>query len=322
MKDPLEDIPGIGPKTAPKLRGIGIHSSEALAMTPVQEIVSRTGIEYKDAVRMVEGAREAISQTLSLGFVTAAEIWEKRKNKMRCTTGSRALDSLLAGGIETQAITELFGEYAVGKTQLCLSLCVKSQLKPEEGGLAGGVLYFDTEGTFSPERIQQIAEGTGLDSKPILDGITVSRAYTSDHQALLLDHASKICEENKVKLLVVDSVITHFRSEYIGRESLSERQQRLNNYMHRLLRLAELYNLAVVVTNQAQADPQYFGQPDRPAGGHVLGHACTHRVHIRRGGSKGPRRVARIIKSPYIPEGECVFQISDRGIEDLNEKAG
>jgi len=320
MKDPLEDIPGIGPKTAPKLRGIGIHSVEALAMTPVQEIVSRTGIEYKDAVRMVEGAREAISQALSLGFVTAAEIWERRRSKMRCTTGSRALDSLLAGGIETQAITELFGEYAVGKTQLCLSLCVRSQLKPEEGGLGGGVLYFDTEGTFSPERIQQIAEGAGLDSKPILDGITVSRAYTSDHQALLLDHASKICEENKVKLVVVDSVITHFRSEYIGRESLSERQQRLNNYMHRLLRLAELYNLAVVVTNQAQADPDYFGQPDRPAGGHVLGHACTHRVHIRRSGLKGPRRVARIIKSPYIPEGECFFQISEKGIEDIVEK--
>jgi DNA repair protein RadA len=322
MKDPLEEIPGIGRVTAPKLRGIGINSPETLAMTPIQEIVSRTSIEYKDAARMVEAAREAISQTLNLGFVTAMEIWERRKSKMRCTTGSRALDNLLAGGIETQAITEFAGEYGVGKTQLCLNLSVKSQLQSEEGGLGGGVLYFDTEGTFSPERIQQIAEGTGLDSKPILDGITVSRAYTSDHQALLLDHAFKICEENKVKLVIVDSVITHFRSEYIGRETLSERQQRLNNYMHRLLRLAELYNLAVVVTNQAQADPQYFGQPDRPTGGHVLAHACTHRVLLRRGGGKGPKRIARIFKSPYIPEGECVFKISEKGIEDIDGKAG
>ncbi|MDI6905305.1 MAG: AAA family ATPase [Candidatus Bathyarchaeia archaeon] len=178
------------------------------------------------------------------------------KNRLKCTTGSKALNTLLEGGIETQGITELVGQYGSGKTQICQTLCVTAQLKPENGGLGGNVLYFDTEGTFSSNRVYQIAAENGLDPGQTLHNIVLSRVYTSDHQMFLLDNAFEKCAEENIKLVVVDSVISHFRGEFLGRETLADRQQKLNLYMHKLLRLAEILNLAVVVTNQAQSDPQ------------------------------------------------------------------
>lgn len=310
----LEDLKGIGDITAKKLREAGVNSIEELAVTPIRELMDKAGLSEKSASKLSEIAR----RIMSLGFISAAELWEKRKDTMRCATGSEALDDLLAGGIETKAMTEFVGEYGAGKTQICLKLCAMAQLSPEQGGLGGGALFFDTEGTFSAQRVYQIAQAMELNPETILDGILVSRVYTSDHQILLLDHSFKICREEGIKLVVVDSLISHFRSEYIGRESLAERQQKLNKYLHKLLRLAEIYNLAVVVTNQAQANPNaFFGNPNRPAGGHVLAHACTHRVMLRK--SKGGKRIARIFDSPYIPERECVFKISEKGIEDTEE---
>jgi DNA repair protein RadA len=308
----LEDMKGVGHVTAEKLRKAGVNSLEELAVTPIRELMEKAELSKKSASKLSEIAR----RLMSTSFVSAMELWQKRKNMMRCRTGSEALDDLLAGGIETKAMTELVGQYGAGKTQICLKLCVMTQLPPEEGGLGGGVLFFDTEGTFSAQRIYQIAEAMELDPELILDGILVSRVYTSDHQILLLDHSFKVCREEGIKLVVVDSLISHFRSEYIGRESLAERQQKLNNYLHKLLRLAEVYNLAMVVTNQAQANPNaFFGNPNRPAGGHVMAHACTHRVMLRK--SKGAKRIARVFDSPYIPERECVFGISEKGIEDV-----
>jgi DNA repair protein RadA len=215
-------------------------------------------------------------------------------------------------------MTELIGEYATGKTQLCLTLCVTAQLPKDQGGLEGNALFIDTEGTFSSERVYQIASEKGLDPQKVLENIIVSRAYTSDHQRLLIDHLFKVCAEEKVKLVVIDSMIGHFRGEYIGRENLAERQQKLNQCLHKLLRLAEIYNMAVVVTNQVQANPaQFFGDPNKPAGGHVMAHACTHRIYLRKG--KGGSRLAKIIDSPYLPESSAYFIITEKGIEDLAE---
>jgi len=193
------------------------------------------------------------------------------------------------------------------------------QLPREQGGLEGNVIFMDTEGTFSPDRVYQIASKRGLDPQKILDGIILARAYTSDHQCLLIDHLFKKCPEENVKLVVVDSMISHFRGEYIGREALSERQQHLNEYLHKLIRLSEAYNLAVVITNQVQSNPaQFWGSPENPAGGHVMAHACTHRVKLRKG--KSGTRVAKVIDSPYLPEREASFQITEKGIEDVEEK--
>jgi len=313
MEEPitLDDIPGIGDATVKKLRQIGITTIEALAVTPIREITDKTDIGPDKAFQIVAEARKHIHAD----WVTAQELYERRKGLQRCSTGSKKLDALLGGGIETQAMTEMIGEYAVGKTQLCLKLCVMVQLPVGQGGLEGSALFIDTEGTFSPERVYNIAAAMGLETKEVLNKIIIARAYTSDHQSFLIDNLLKICSEENVKLVVVDSMISHFRGEYVGRENLAERQQKLNQCLHKLLRLAEVYNIAVVITNQVQANPaQGFGDPNRPAGGHILAHACTHRVYITK--AKGGTRQAKIIDSPYLPESKEFFIISDKGIED------
>jgi len=307
----LEDIKGVGKATADKLREAGFTTIEAVAVTPVRELEDKAGIGHETAVKVCEEARKLVS----IDFVSAKEVWERRQGMMRCSTGSKKLDALLGGGIETQAITELIGEYGAGKTQQCKKLCVMAQLPKEQGGLEGTALFVDSEGTFSPERVYGIASAMGLDPQSVLNNIIIARAYNSDHLCLIIDHLFKVCPEEKVKLVVVDSIISHFRGEYVGRETLSERQQKLNNYLHKLLRLAEIFNLAVILTNQVQANPaQFFGDPNRPAGGHILAHASTHRVYIRKG--KGNIRRATIIDSPYLPESSASFVITEKGIED------
>ena len=314
--DDLEKIKGLGSATASRMRSAGLTTIESLAVTPLRELISKTGLSQETALKISQEAR----RIMNFGFVRATEIWERRKSMVRCTTGSKELDNMFGGGIETQAMTELIGDYGAGKTQICLTLAVTAQLSREQGGLDGNVIFIDTEGTFSPERVYQIASERELDPVDILNGIVLARAYNSDHQCLLIDHLFEKCPEENVKLVIVDSMISHFRGEYIGRESLSERQQLLNLYLHKLIRVSEAFNLAVVITNQVQANPaQFWGNPDRPAGGHVMAHACTHRVFLRRG--KSSTRMAKIIDSPYLPENSAYFKITEKGIEDI-ENAG
>ncbi|UCC34090.1 MAG: DNA repair and recombination protein RadA [Candidatus Bathyarchaeota archaeon] len=299
---------------ASKLKSGGLTTVEAIIVTPPREMAEKTGIGFNTCLKIAAAARKLVH----VDFITAEELWKKRQNMLRCSTGSKNIDTLLGGGIETQAMTEFIGEYGVGKTQICLMLCVFAQLPSEKGGLDGKVVYVDTEGTFMPERVYEIASAMGLDSHETLENIFLARAYNSSHQCLLIDRLSEFCPENNVKLVIVDSMIGHFRGEYIGREHLSERQQKLNGLLHRLLRLTEAFNLSVVVTNQVQANPaQFFGDPNRPAGGHVMAHACTHRVYLRKG-SKGTR-LAKIIDSPYLPENSTRFRITEKGIEDVED---
>lgn len=184
--------------------------------------------------------------------------------------------------------------------------------------MRGGALYIDTEGTFRPERLSQIAEATSLKSDEALKNVIVARAFNSDHQILISEKLDELIPHKNIKLVVVDSVISHFRAEYLGRETLPERQQRLNNHLHRLLRTAEIYNIPVVVTNQVVASPDaFFGPTTKPAGGHIIAHLSTNRVLLRK--SKKELRIARLIDSPYLAEAECIFAISERGIQDAQE---
>ena len=311
----VDDLKGVGPSTASKLKEAGFTTIESIAVTPRKELMEKTGISEETATGLIQKVREV----LGLELMTAQELFEKRQSAKRITTASKNLDKLLGGGVETQAITEFVGEYGTGKSQICMQLCVTAQQPPEQGGLGGKVLFIDTEGTFAPQRINDVAKARGLEPKQILENIIYARCYSSDHQMLLVDKAPKIVDEEKIKLVVVDSLISHFRGEYVGREMLSERQQRLNQHIHRLLRLAEFYNCAVVVTNQIQSNPTaFFGDPNRPAGGNVVAHASTHRIYIRKG--KAQTRVAHVIDSPYLPGDQCRFAITAMGIEDAEEK--
>jgi DNA repair protein RadA len=308
----ITDIGGVGESTAGKLRDGGFTNVEAIAVTPIRELIEKTGIGEKTAMEISSKAREL----LGLDFTTAMELYERRKEALRLTTGSKNLDDLLMGGIETQTIVELIGEFGSGKSQICMQLCVTEQLPIEKGGLGGKVLFLDTEGTFYPRRVYEIAQARGLDPDQVLKNIIYARCYNSDHQILLANRAFKVVGEEGIKLVIVDSLISHFRGEYIGRECLSERQQKLNDHVHKLLRLAEAYNCAVVITNQIQSNPaSFFGDPNRPAGGNIIAHASTHRIYLRK--SKGNTRIAKVIDSPCLPEESTTFVITSNGVENV-----
>lgn len=311
IKD-ITDLPGIGTQAAEKLYAANYKTLESIAIASPLELIEVAGLGEKTAEKAINAAREA----LGMGFETADVIQERRAKIGRISTGSKELDALLGGGIETQSITEVYGKMASGKTQWCFQISVMTQLPKEQGGLNGKVVYIDSEASFRPERIMQIAEARGLDPNKALKNIFVARAYNADHQMLLADKAANIIKENNVRLLVVDSLTSQFRAEYIGRGLLAERQQKLNKHMHQLMRLAEMYNLAVLVTNQVMERPDIlFGDPTAPIGGNVVGHASKTRIYLRQ--SKGNKRVARLVDSPSLPDGEAIYKITERGIEDI-----
>ncbi|GBC71144.1 Protein RecA [Candidatus Calditenuaceae archaeon HR02] len=311
----ISELPGVGPATVERLREIGCSTIEALATATVAELEA-AGIGEKRALELIDLARKSIE----ISWVTAKELASLKSNVRHLTTGSKALDSLLGGGIETQAITEFFGEFGSGKSQICHQLAVNVQLPYERGGLEGAALYIDTENTFRIERIEQMAKHLGLDFDSVAEKIIYAEAYNSDHQILLLEKADRIIKEHNVKLVIIDSLTAHFRSEYIGREMLAERQQKLNKHMHRLLRLSRAFNLAAVVTNQVMARPDEFFSFNAvsPVGGHIVGHTSHMRIFIRKTAGKNVR-IVRLVSSPHLPEGEVLIKITENGVEDADE---
>ena len=313
----LEDLPGVGPAIAEKLREAGLNSLEAIAVASPAELVATVEIGEATAAKIINAAREAADIG---GFETGDKILERRESIGKLTTGSKALDALLGGGLETRAMTEFYGEFGSGKTQIAHQLVVNVQLAPEEGGLSGSAIMIDTENTFRPERIKDMAEGVGLDFTEVLKNVHVARAYNSNHQILLVDKAKELADELKdtekpVRLLIIDSATAHFRSEYVGRGTLSDRQQKINKHLHDALRFGDLNNAVVMITNQVQVRPDaFFGDPTRPIGGHIVGHTATFRIYLRK--SKGEKRIARLVDSPNLPEAEAVFSVTKSGIRD------
>lgn len=309
----LTDLPGIGPAVAAKLESGGFFDLMSLAVASPATIADVAGVSPAVSRKAIQAARNM----LDLGFSDGVEFAKKRSNVVNITTGSKNFDELLGGkGIESRAITEAFGAYGSGKTQLGLTLAVNTQLPEEKGGASGKVVFIDTEGTFRPARIKQIAEGIGANSEKVLKNIFVARAFNSDHQILLLEKVSEMIKGGEpIKLMIIDSLTAHFRSEFSGRGQLADRQQKLNRYMHDLMKLSETYNLAVYVTNQVMANPaQMFGDPTTAIGGNIVGHASTYRLYLRRG--KQGSRVAKLIDSPNLPDNECVYFVTDNGVVD------
>ncbi len=311
-KKTLEDIPGVGPAIAEKLHEAGYSDIMAIAVASPADLADKCEIGEKKAMDIIEGAKLCADIG---GFETGIDILERRKQVTKLTTGSKALDELIGGGVESQSIMEFFGEFGSSKTQVCFQLAVNATLPEEMGGLDSDVVIIDSENTFRPERIIQMATYLGVDPQETLSRIHVARAFNSQHQVLLVEKAMQLAEEKKIRLMIVDSLTSHFRAEYVGRGALAERQQVLNRHMHDLLNFATLNNAAIVVTNQVSAKPDaFFGDPTRPIGGHIVGHTATFRVYLRKG--KAGKRIARLIDSPNLPEGEAVFMVTEDGIKD------
>jgi len=308
----IEELPGVGPATAEKLREAGYSDLMSIAVESPSLLADTADIGEGVAIKIINEAKKAADVG---GFETGDQVMERRKSVRKITTCSKALDELLGGGVETFSITELYGEFGSGKTQIGHQLAVCATMPEENGGLDGDVIYIDTENTFRPERITQMARGLDLDPNEVLKRIHIARAFNSHHQILLVDKALELAKDNKARLVIVDSLTAHFRAEYIGRGALAERQQKLNKHMHKLLKFADLNHAAIVVTNQVSAKPDaFFGDPTRPIGGHIVGHTATFRIYLRK--SKASKRIARLIDSPNLPEGEAVFNVIEDGVRD------
>ena len=349
MADDLEiqDIEGIGPTTAKKLKEAGIVSVMDLAVASAEELAVDINASKETAASFIMAAQKLLrdSNIIEKEFVTADAALEKRKSMLRCSTGSAALDELLLGGIETQAITEFYGEFGSGKSQICHTLCVTARQPVEPSssppsssskseseyssdiassnvhvshGLDSGTIYIDTEGTFRPERIEQIARARGVDASYVLKSVAVCKVYNSSHLELIIKDLGKYINDFKAKLVIIDSIISLHRAEFAGRGTLADRQQRLNNMLHKILRLAEIYNIAVVLTNQVQSSPDtFFGDPTKAAGGNILGHTSTYRIYLKK---SGENRIAKMIDSPYHPYSDVRFTINEKGTDDIEEE--
>jgi len=306
----LSDLPGVGPATIEKLETVGYKDLMSVAVATPGELIEATGMNQSAAKKMIATARES----LEMGFESGTDILKKRELVMKLSTGSKAFNDLMDGGFETGAITECFGEYGSGKTQIGHILAVNIQKQDP----SATVVYIDTENTFRPERIIELAKGAGLNPDDVLKNIKIARAYNSDHQMLLAEKVSGLIKDQglNIKLVIVDSLTAHFRAEYVGRGTLAERQQKLNRHMRDLAKLASINNLCVYLTNQVMSKPdQFFGDPTQAIGGHIVAHASTFRIYLRKG--KKGSRVAKLVDAPNLADGECNFFVETDGLKDV-----
>ena len=310
--DMLQDH-GISSADIKKLVDAGYNSLESIAYTAKKNFLAIKGLsEIK-----VEKITKAVYDILKLGIQPCAKALEERKRITRITSGSKQLDSLLGGGFEANSITELFGEFRTGKTQICHTLCVTCQLPKSDGGGEGKAIYIDTEGTFRPEKLAPIAERFGLDPKEVIENVFYARAYNSDHQSRLLLQVCGLMCEHKFSLLIVDSATALYRTDYSGRGELSTRQMNLAKFLRNLQKIADEHKVVVVITNQvvATVDGNSFGGNDKkPIGGHIMAHACQTRLFLKKGLKQN--RICKVYDSPSLPEDETTYSITDRGIDD------
>eukprot|EP00531_Pseudo-nitzschia_arenysensis_P015603 CAMPEP_0116119606 /NCGR_PEP_ID=MMETSP0329-20121206/2732_1 /TAXON_ID=697910 /ORGANISM="Pseudo-nitzschia arenysensis, Strain B593" /LENGTH=349 /DNA_ID=CAMNT_0003613321 /DNA_START=46 /DNA_END=1095 /DNA_ORIENTATION=+ len=315
---PLEVLSehGIAANDLQKLQNAGYHTVESIAHATTRRLSDVKGISEAKVAKL----KEIVKQLVSMEFKTAADALEDRQSIAMLTTGSVEIDKLLEGGIETGSITEVFGEFRTGKTQLCHTLCVTCQMAINEGGAEGKAIYIDTEGSFRPERLRAIAERFGLDPAVALENVACARAHNSEHQMELLKVAAAIMAQDRYALLVVDSATALFRTDYTGRGELSERQMQMGQFLRQLTRLAEEFGVAVFITNQVVANPDgmsFAKDSTKPIGGNIIAHASTTRLRLRKG--RGENRIMSVYDSPSLPEADCQFALSNAGVCDATE---
>jgi len=306
-------VKGVTAGDIKKLIENGYHTAESVAYTAKKHLASIKGFSDEKADKLIEAA----SKFVPMSFQTATHLNKLREDLIKIPTGSREIDRLLEGGIETGSLTELFGEFRTGKTQLCHTLCVTCQLGVAKNGGEGKALYIDTEGTFRPERLVPIAERYELNPDDVLANVACARAYNVDHQSQLLMQASAMMSESRFSLIVVDSATSLYRTDFVGRGELANRQMHLARFLRSLQRLADEHGCAVVMTNQVVATVDAstpFGPSLKPVGGNIMAHASATRLFLRKG--KGDQRICKVYDSPCLAEGEAIFIITNDGISD------
>jgi len=314
-KPQLIDLPGVGAGTVSKLEDAGITDMIDVAVLTAKQLNEKTGMSEAVGRKVIQAAMIFADLDIKPGL----EYESKQSDKFTITTGSKNIDALIGGkGIKSRVITECYAGFGAGKSQLGMMLATTVQLPLEKGGVEGKCIYIDTEGSYSQSRVRQFAEGYGLDPEKTVDNIFVARAFNSSHQMLLLEKVAEMLRNGEnIKLMVIDSLTVHFRSEFIGRGQLADRQHKLKQYIANMIKLAEKANIAIYVTNQVMSDPaQLFGDPTKPVGGNIVGHASKYRMYIRKG--KKDTRVCKLMDSPDLPDDETIFMIETNGFSDLD----
>lgn len=307
---------GIAANDIQKLNDAGYHTVESIAHATARKLSEVKGISEAKVLKL----KDIVKSMVPMDFKTAADALEDRKSLVTLTTGSVELDKLLEGGVETGSLTEVFGEFRTGKTQLCHTLAVTCQMSITDGGAEGKAIYIDTEGTFRPQRLQAIAERFGLDPAVALENVAYARAHNSEHQMELLKLAAAIMSQDRYALIVVDSATALFRTDYTGRGELSERQMQMAQFLRQLTRLAEEFGVAVFITNQVVANPDgmsFAKDSTKPIGGNIIAHASTTRLRLRKG--RGENRICTVFDSPTLPEADAQFAVGAKGICDATE---
>ena len=309
---------GINKTDITKLKAAGYHTIQSIAHNSVRRLTEVIGLSEQKIIKIKETIKT--KSLVPMGFETALSRYHNVKENIFISTGSTDLDTLLGGGIETGSLTEIFGEFRTGKTQMMHTLAVIAQRTLDQGGAEGRVIYIDTEGTFRPSRIMEIADRFGLDHEGTLDNIIVARAHNSDQQMELLQEAAALMCETRFALMLVDSATALYRTDYSGRGELSERQMHLGQFLRQLTRLCEEFGIAVVVSNQVVANPDgmsFAKDATKPIGGNIIAHASTTRLKFKKG--RGDNRVCQIYDSPTLPESECAFSIGPTGIDNAKD---
>ncbi|KAK2992575.1 hypothetical protein RJ640_009185 [Escallonia rubra] len=338
---------GIASLDIKKLKDAGLCTVESVAFSPRKELLQIKGISEAKVDKIVEAGMSPLFAAAVVSYWHASQLHAQRLEIIQITSGSRELDKILEGGIETGSITEMYGEFRSGKTQLCHTLCVTCQLPLDQGGGEGKAMYIDAEGTFRPQRLLQIADRFGLNGADVLENVAYARAYNTDHQSRLLLEAASMMVETRFALMIVDSATALYRTDFSGRGELSARQMHLAKFLRSLQKLADEFGVAVVITNQvvAQVDGSalFAGPQIKPIGGNIMAHASTtrstsaascfttrsfvsfethnalsiDRLALRKG--RGEERICKVISSPCLAEAEARFQISAEGVTDVKD---
>lgn len=311
----VNDVKGVGAKTGEKLEDNGITDIKALAMTSEDVLVEDIGLGEGTAKKILSNAREQL-KTHGTGFTRGDTMDENQKQLDKITTGSDKFDSILGGGVPCEYITEFYGENSSGKSQTMMSLAVNVQLPKEEGGLDKGAIIIDTESAVLTERIEEIAKAKGLDSDEVLENMYIAQTIDSNDLADKVKQAKNLCSQEDIGLIIIDSISSHYRAEFNGRDELGERQDAIGEVIKDLKELIRTKGVAVAYTNQVYHNPGGgYGDNTIAWGGNIIGHNSTFRVYLQDRMSKGWN--AKLMDSPGLAQQDVYFDIDEQGVKDV-----
>ena len=315
----VTQLEGVGAATEKKLTAFGVTSLIDFCVRGSKEISEITGVAKGKTDQWVFQSQKILEENnmIRKTDMNTIELMDYQDALPRLKTNCKEVDNLIGGGVIPECTYEVYGAFGSGKTQFCNTLTTEA-IKDEKN-----VVWIDCEDTFRPRRIVEILMAKGYvedkeEAKEYLNRITYF--YTPNTEQLMgtINALSKTLQEKKPRIVILDGSIGQFREEYLGRGTLSERQNQIARLMTHLKNISFYFKCTVVFTNQVQSDPAImFGDPIKPIGGNIVGHASTYRIYFKKSGKK---RIARMVDSPEHPQTDAEFALNAKGIDDIEDE--